>query len=190
MRCWRRAGGSGEDLRCKARTLDFTPKGPEDLPIWNFDGSSTKQAPGHDSEVLLKPVRIVPDPFRGAPNIIVLCECLKPDMTPVASNTRHAAAAAFDRALELEPWYGLEQEYTLFKADKRTPLGWPEGGFPGPQGPYYCGVGVDNAFGRMVVEAHYRACLFAGLKISGIIAEVIPGTAWWRSGCIFDETVT
>lgn len=168
-------GGSGDDLRCKSRTLDFTPKGPEDLPIWNFDGSSTKQAPGFDSEVLLRPVRIVPDPFRGAPHILVLCECLKPDMTPVPSNTRHDAAAKFDRGLELEPWYGLEQEYTLFHADKRTPLGWPVGGYPGPQGPYYCGVGADNAFGRLVVESHYRACLYAGLKISGINAEVMPG---------------
>ena len=53
-------------------------------------GSSTGQAPGHDSEVLLKPVRIFPDPFRGAPNILVLCECIAPDMTPIPSNTRRA----------------------------------------------------------------------------------------------------
>jgi glutamine synthetase len=168
-------GGSGEDLRCKSMTLDKVPASVDELPIWNFDGSSTKQAPGHDSEVLLKPVCIVPDPFRGHPNILVLAECLAPDMTPIPSNTRNAAAAIFERAPELKPWYGLEQEYTLFHADKRTPLGWPKDGYPGPQGPYYCGVGADSAFGRLIVESHYRACLFAGLKISGINAEVMPG---------------
>ena len=66
----------------------------------------------------------------------------------------------------------LFQEYTLFNLDKRTPLGWPKGGYPAPQGPYYCAVGAENSFGRLAVEAHYKACLFAGLKISGINAEV------------------
>src|SRR5262249_49529577 len=48
-------------------------------------------------------------------------------------------------------------------------------GFPAPQGPYYCGVGADVAFGRPVVELHTRACIEAGLMIYGINAEVLPG---------------
>jgi len=42
------------------------------------------------------------------------------------------------------------------------------------QGPYYCGVGADKVYGRDIVEAHYRACLYAGINISGENAEVMP----------------
>lgn len=51
-------GGTGADMRSKARTLTKKPTKPEDLPHWNFDGSSTGQAPGHDSEVYLIPRKI------------------------------------------------------------------------------------------------------------------------------------
>ncbi|XP_039021000.1 glutamine synthetase cytosolic isozyme 2-like [Hibiscus syriacus] len=43
------------------------------------------------------------------------------------------------------------------------------------QGPYYCGVGADKAYGRDIVDSHYKACLFAGINISGINGEVMPG---------------
>lgn len=152
-------------------------------------GSSTGQAPGHDSEVLLRPVRIFPDPFRGGANILVLCDCLAPDMTPIPSNTRAGADAAFNKALGEIPWFGLEQEYTLFNKDKKTPLGWPKSGYPGAQGPYYCSAGAENAFGRAVVEAHYRACMYAGVIISGINAEVLPGQWEYQVGpCVGIES--
>lgn len=43
-----------------------------------------------------------------------------------------------------------------------------------PSGPYYCGVGADKVIARDVVDAHYRACLYAGVKICGTNAEVMP----------------
>ncbi|CEP01483.1 Glutamine synthetase [Plasmodiophora brassicae] len=171
-------GGSGSDIRSKTKTLDVKPKSADELPIWNFDGSSTGQAPGSDSEVYLKPVQIFPDPIRGGNNILVVCECYTPQMKPLPSNTRYPANKIMEAASDHHPWFGIEQEYTLFEKDGHTPLGWPKGGFPSPQGPYYCGVGTRSAYGRFIVEAHYRACLAAGLKISGVNAEVMA--AQWE----------
>merc|ERR1711862_1055695 len=84
------------------------------------------------SEVLMKPVAIFPDPFRRAPNILVLCEAIAPKThAPIATNTRRAAKGILDEKLELEPWFGIEQEYTLMKKDGLRPFGFPEGGgFP------------------------------------------------------------
>ena len=157
-------------LRSKTRILD-TGKEP---PIWGFDGSSTNQAPGEASDCVLKPVFSCPDPIRGGDNILVLCEVLLTDMTPHASNTRAACAVFAEKYASDEFLFGIEQEYTFFRGAR--PLGFPtEGGFPAAQGGYYCGVGADEVFGRDVVEAHLDACLEAGLGISGINAEVMPG---------------
>merc|ERR1712232_33304 len=73
--------------------------------------------------------------------------------------------------------------YTLMKKDGIRPFGFPEGGgFPAPQGPYYCGAGFDSAIGRPVADAHYKACLYAGVKIAGINAEVMPGQWEYQIG--------
>jgi glutamine synthetase len=156
-------------LRSKTKVL------PEDAapPIWGFDGSSTNQAPGKASDCVLEPVCIVPDPIRGGDNKLVMCEVLLTDMTPHPTNTRAALRDVAARYAEHEPWFGIEQEYTLFKDGR--PLGFPEGGFPGPQGPYYCSVGAANTFGRQISEDHATACMEAGLAISGTNAEVMPG---------------
>ncbi|KAM0879663.1 hypothetical protein ACQ4PT_034084 [Festuca glaucescens] len=169
-------GGSGMDLRSKARTLPGPVTDPSKLPKWNYDGSSTGQAPGEDSEVILYPQAIFKDPFRRGNNILVMCDCYTPAGEPIPTNKRNAAAKVFSNpavAAE-EPWYGIEQEYTLLQKDINWPLGWPVGGFPGPQGPYYCSIGAEKSFGRDIVDSHYKACLFAGINISGINGEVMP----------------
>lgn len=140
-----------------------------DLPNWSFDGSSTEQAPGGSSDCVLKPVFVIPDPQRKNA-YLVMCEVLNADETPHPSNGR--ATIEDD---DNDFWFGFEQEYFLWDTKTNKPLGFPAGGYPGPQGPYYCGVGAANAFGRNIVEEHLDACLDAGLNVEGINAEVASG---------------
>ncbi|KAG8625525.1 hypothetical protein KVT40_007276 [Elsinoe batatas] len=163
--------------RSKSRTLKKSPGSVKDLPEWNFDGSSTEQAPGNNSDVYLRPVAYYPDPFRLGDNILVLCETWMSDGSPNAFNFRCDAAKLMAANAKHEFWFGLEQEYTLLDTNG-WPYGWPKGGFPAPQGPYYCGVGTGKVFCRDIVEAHYKACLYAGINISGTNAEVMP--AQWE----------
>lgn len=172
-------GGSNtySDLRSKYMTvtnLKIEDATPANLKIWNYDGSSTGQAHGHASEVLIKPVAVYPHPFLDNAKA-VLCECYNPDMTPHISNTRHVAVKYFEKYVGDEPWFGLEQEYFLYKDG--APLGWPVGGYPEPQGDYYC-ANSYKVVGREIVLEHYQACLKMGLTISGVNAEVAP--AQWE----------
>ncbi len=160
-----------QTLRSKTKILDgedFTGK-VDDCPIWSFDGSSTEQALGGSSDCLLKPVFICDDPARRN-GYLVMCEVLNADHQPHASNGR----ATIDDQDE-DFWFGFEQEYFLWDLSTNLPLGFPENGFPRPQGPYYCGVGAERAFGREIVEEHLDLCLEAGLNIEGVNAEVAAG---------------
>uniref|UniRef100_A0A7I4YU77 glutamine synthetase n=1 Tax=Haemonchus contortus TaxID=6289 RepID=A0A7I4YU77_HAECO len=167
--------GTGENLREKTRTLDKEKGLAGKFPTWGFDGSSTYQAErGEDSDLHLKPVASYPDPFFGGDHKLVLCETLDAHKKPTKTNHRSACAEVMKKIDHMNPWFGMEQEYLLLDRDG-YPLGWPKHGYPAPQGPYYCGVGANKVFGREVVNAHYRACLHAGLRIFGINAEVTPG---------------
>ncbi|TAL51172.1 glutamine synthetase [Patescibacteria group bacterium] len=160
-------------LRSKTKVLDADEMARQGAPEWGFDGSSTQQAEGRSSDCLLRPVRVATDPIRGEPHILVLCEVMNPDGSPHPSNTRAKLREVAARTIQHEPWFGIEQEYTLFQGQR--PLAWSSEGMPGPQGPYYCGVGSEKIFGRSLVEEHLVSALRAGLKISGINAEVMPG---------------
>jgi len=163
-----------QQLRSKTKVLPDDAD-PGNLPVWGFDGSSTNQATGDHSDCVLRPVFTCPDPIRGGKNILVMCEVLNAsDLSPHPTNTRAAAQAAAEKYASADMWFGLEQEYTMLREDG-TPLGFPVGGYPKPQGPYYCGVGTGKIVGRAIVEEHTQACIDAGLSISGTNAEVMPG---------------
>ncbi|XP_041990708.1 glutamine synthetase, chloroplastic-like [Salvia splendens] len=85
-------GGSGMDLRSKARTLSGPVSDPAKLPKWNYDGSSTGQAPGEDNEVILYPLAIFKDPFRRGNNILVMCDAYTPASEPIPTNNGYRTA--------------------------------------------------------------------------------------------------
>ena len=169
-----------QKLRSKTKVIDGPINSIDELPFWGFDGSSTNQAEGNDSDCMLKPVCKMPDPIRGGDDILVMCEVMNPDGSIHSSNTRAHLREISEKFSDQEAWFGIEQEYTLFEG--RNPLGWPEGGYPAPQGPFYCGVGADEVFGRDVVEEHLQMCMDAGLEVSGINAEVMPGQWEYQIG--------
>ena len=141
----------------------------EQLPLWGFDGSSTMQAEGRSSDCVLKPVSVYPDSAR-VNGVLVMCEVMMPDgVTPHPSNAR---ATILD---DPGAWFGFEQEYFFYKDGR--PLGFPEHGYPAPQGPYYTGVGYSNvgSVARQIVEEHLELCLAAGINHEGINAEVAKG---------------
>jgi glutamine synthetase len=157
------------NLRSKTKVVAFaeTPT-LDELPLWNFDGSSTRQAEGSSSDCFLQPVAVFPDPARKNA-LLVMCEVLLPDQTPHPSNSR---AAILD---DPDAWFGFEQEYFLYRDG--APLGFPKEGFPGPQGEYYTGVGHKNVgdVARRIVDEHIDLCLEAGIELEGINAEVAKG---------------
>ena len=144
-----------------------------DIPEWNFDGSSTNQAEGIDSEVIIKPICYFKDPLRKNLNsYIVLCNTYTPDGNPLKQNNRVWAKKIFDLKLDEKPWYGIEQEYFIIDPKTSLPLGFDSSK---EQGQFYCSAGAENAFGRKIAEEHLQACINAGINISGINAEVAPG---------------
>src|SRR5689334_16107754 len=158
-----------QSLRSKTKIVRNFDGKLESCPEWCFDGSSTEQAPGGPSDCLLKPVAIFPDPARKNA-FLVMNEVMSPDGTPHPSNGR----ALIDDD-DNDFWFGFEQEYFLWNPATNKPLGFPEQGYPAPQGPYYCSVGAKNAFGREIVEDHLDLCIDAGLNIEGINSEVATG---------------
>ena len=166
--------------RSKMKVLENKHYNVEDLPVWNFDGSSTKQAEGRFSDIFLYPQRIYSDPFNGGQHIMVLCECWDDENTPNKFNTRKQLKDLYAKHMDLEPLCGIEQEYILFDRASNLPFGWKGFNEPGsgPQGPYYCGTGGNYAFGREIAEKTVKLCLEAGVGVFGMNGEVMP--AQWE----------
>ncbi len=164
--------GGNNEFRSKTRVFNEEIRLLDQLPKWNYDGSSTEQADGTDSEVILVPRQMFSDPIRGGNAILVLCETTRANGTYLDNSHRHWANELFEQNKGAEPWFGLEQEYFMIDIDTQKPLGYEENK---KQGQFYCSVGSENAFGRALAEEHLHVCIAAGIKISGINAEVAPG---------------
>lgn len=159
-----------QTMRSKTKVVKNFDGKLESCPMWSFDGSSTQQAMGGSSDLLLKPVFMCPDPARKD-GFLVMTEVMNSDGTPHATNGR----ATIDDDDE-DFWFGFEQEYVLWNIDTHTPLGFPAPGyFPAPQGPFYCSVGAEFNVGREIAEKHLDLCVEADLNIEGVNAEVMKG---------------
>lgn len=175
--------GKSFDLCSKTLTLEKAVSSVDDLPVWHYGGDA-------GVDIKLVPRKFYRDPFRPGDNILVLADTYDEPLTgsekecghPAHFNSRAACAQVMKRAAEMgdDPWFGIEQEYYLLDADNNLPLGWPDA-TSRPMGPgetFYCSVGATKCVGRDIVEAHYRACLYAGIKIGGTNSEDEP--AQWE----------
>ena len=167
-----------QELRSKTKMLFHQEnRDLSSFPEWSFDGSSTWQALGRSSDCILKPVFATSDPLKPqGDNYLVLCEVFNADGTPHPTNKRVHLSHLMQKAKDQDPYIGFEQEYTLFTGEvdsEKWPVGWPKGGYPIPQGPFYCGIGAGRVYGREIVEEHAQACLLANLNIYGLNAEVM-----------------
>ena len=171
------------NLRSKIKVMDLLPTPAHirisDIPSWSFDGSSTNQAQGRFSDLILKPVKLYYHTIHmeQIPTIYVLCEVMMPDGQRHESNKR--ATLINDKDF----WVGFEQEYFLRSKHTGKIVGMKddvEG-----QGRYYCGIGMSE--GRQLVEKHLDTCLSLGIDINGVNAEVAIGQ-WefqvFAKGCV------
>jgi glutamine synthetase len=160
-------------LRSKTKVLEDFGGELSECPVWGFDGSSTNQAKGSDSDCVLNPVRLYHNPIEKN-GYLVLCDVENVDGTKHDTNQR-SSLSNIARETLTDPWFGMEQEYTMFKDD--APLGW-QNGEPPPQGDYYCGRNI----GEEIAREHMDACMRANIKISGINSEVMLGQWEYQIG--------
>jgi glutamine synthetase len=177
------------NIRSKTKYATIHTENPNltlsDIPEWSFDGSSTMQAEGGDSDCVLVPVKVYKNPIEksyGVNSFLVLCEVVDRHYGIHPSNTRAQLRAAIAEHGGEDMWFGIEQEYLLVDPKTSRPHGWPELGFPNPQGRYYCGVGGDVGVGRDLVEEHAIVCLEAGIPLCGTNAEVMLGQWEYQVG--------
>ena len=163
------------EFRSKVKVTNLKINCLNDIPEWNYDGSSTAQAEGDDSEIILKPVYYTENPFfENSNSYIVLCDIYKNNL-PHNNNTRYLANKIFNENLSLAPVFGLEQEFFLIDKNTNRPLGFPEQGEPEKQGKYYCSVGVNKCFKRQFLDEALEILVSMKIGVTGYNIEVCPG---------------
>jgi glutamine synthetase len=159
--------GNG-NRRSKTKIINHTIYNLDDIPFWNCDGSSTGQAQSiGNTEVILMPCKFFLNPLTCANSMncdsyIVLCETFDTNLEPLKSNHRRNADKIFNKGLDEEPWFGIEQEYIMIHKNNDTFL---------EEGRHYCGTQL-NSVERKIAEEHMRACLYAKIKYAGLNSEV------------------
>jgi len=177
--------GGNQELHSKTRILETETEQLtiKDIPLWNYDGSSTNQAEINNSDVILSPVTLFRDPFRNNKNaFLVMCQTQRNNGTVLENSHRAWANNIFNKDLSQEPWFGIEQEYFFIDIKTNMPVGYKENTLEGKNKVHYCGVGAGNIFGRDIADLHMNACLTAGITISGINAEVSTGQWEYQIG--------
>ena len=171
--------GGNNELRSKIKVINSNKSLDElnfnEIKEWDFDGSSTNQANGNDSEIIIKPVKLYNNPFYKERSLLVLCDTWYPDGSPHETNNRYKADLIFKKALDKKPMFGMEQEFFLIDPATNLPLGFPQNGFPEPQGKYYCSVGTSNSYLRQFLDEAMYTLFCANIPVTGCNYEVCPG---------------
>ena len=161
----------------EARGLMFS------VDVWNVDGSSTGQSETGNSDIILMPRALFNDPFNESSGEIryclVMCDVMNIDGSPHISNSRAELFRILEqlgeqRIKEEDPWFGIEQEYVIYDGNTSLPYKWQQTTYSSKQGPFYCGVGGNVAFGREIAMEHMNKCIIAGIAICGVNSEVAP----------------
>lgn len=170
--------GGNSEFRSKVKFTNDIIDHDDDYmepPDWNYDGSSTNQATGNNSEVILRPVKKYRNPYNPTNqyDYFVLCDTWVYDdninLVPHSTNTRVIAERIFNNFNNDKPIFGIEHEFFVFNGDK--PLGFTGG----DQGQYYCSVGSKNAFGREFLNNVSDLCKNIDINVTGYNLEVAPG---------------
>ncbi|KAL4225189.1 hypothetical protein ACF0H5_015880 [Mactra antiquata] len=161
---------------------NFEPQSVEDCQIRVISQYETSDQSVPSVDIGMRPVFMCKDPFRQGRHKLVLCEpfYLENDDKRFEWNTRAKCVDMQKKVNDLEPLYAFEQEYYVVDEN-----GIPLDMYSDTKGRDYdneMDVGKYSAIERDLAETHLRACIYAGLKISGMNRECHPSEWEYQVG--------